>query len=229
MKHLVTLLFLVSALSSIGLNAQPKIQVTTGTKIEMGDVFQGQKAERIVYVKNIGTDTLRIGEVKAQCGCTATLMTEKNLAPGDSGKLNIAFNTAGQNGKVGKEVYVTSNDPLTPKVSIGFTANVLQALDVAPRYVTFDNAKVDSTYTKIVTITNPSMKDPVKILSVDTKMESMTATLMKNQLMPGESTQLQLVLHPSKAGSQNGALELTTDHKVQPKFEVKVFAFVNRK
>lgn len=229
MKVLVTGLVSLFLLSATAVLAQPKLQVSTGTKIEMGDVYQGQKAERVVYIRNIGTDTLKINEVKAQCGCTATLMTEKNLAPGDSGKLNISFNTTGQNGKVGKEVYVTSNDPQTPKVSIGFTANVLQALDVAPRYVTFDNVKVDSTYTKVVTITNPSMKESVKILSVDTKMDDVKATLMKNQLMPGESTQLQLVLHPNKPGSQNGVLELVTDHKVQPKFEVKVFAFVNRK
>jgi hypothetical protein len=227
-RFTVALLCLV-LLGAAAVVAQPKIEISTGTTLDMGDVYSGQKAEKIAFVRNVGTDTLLITEVKAQCGCTATLMTEKKLAPRDSGKLSISFNTAGVNGHASKEVYVSSNDPTAPKTTIRFSANVLNVLDVTPKMLAFDQAKVDTAYTKVITIVNPSAKDPVKILSVTPKFEQLEVTLMKNQLMPGEQTTLQAVLKPVKSGTINGTIELATDNPNQPKFEIRVVAFVNRK
>ena len=93
----------------------------------------------------------------------------------------------------------------------------------------FDQAKMDTAYTKLITISNPSAKDPVKILSVVSKFDQLEVTLMKNQLMPGEQTQLQAVLKPLKSGTLNGTIELMTDNPNQPKYEIRVVAFVNRK
>ena len=223
----VLALLVVSAVSAI---AQPKIEISTGTQLDMGDVYSGQKAERITFVRNTGSDTLLITEVKAQCGCTATLMTEKKLAPNDSGKLSISFNTAGANGHASKEVYISSNDPAAPKVTIRFSANVLNVLNASPTMLSFDMAKVDTAYTKVITLANPSTKDPVKILSVTPKFENqLEVTLMKNQLMPGEQTSLQAVFKAVKSGTLSGTVEIMTDNASQPKFEIRVVAFVNRK
>ena len=229
MKSALFAILLILAGGLTGLVAQPKIEISTGTSLEMGELYSGEKAERITYIRNLGTDTLLILGVKAQCGCTATLMTEKKLAPSDSGKLSISFNTAGLSGVAHKEVYITSNDPATPKVTIKFSASILNVLSITPKVLAFDQVKVDSSYTKVITLSNPSPRDAVKIVSVSTKMENMEVTLMKNQLMPGEQTQLQAVLHPSKSGQLNGLIELVTDNPKQPKYEVRVVAFVYRK
>ena len=225
----LSILTCLLTLSVGGVLSQPKIKLIPGTTLDLGDQYQGQKAEKIVFVKNVGTDTLNISEVKAQCGCTATMMTERKIAPSDSGKLQITFNTQSYNGKVSKQVYVSSNDTSQPKLTIQFSANVIPIINLNPPSFAFDNAKLDSTYTKTIVISNPSAKDPIKILSVQTKFEYAKVTLMKNQLMPGEQTQLQAVLHPTKAGTYNGSIELATDHPLQPKLEVKIFAWVNRK
>src|ERR1041385_3351827 len=81
-----------------GALAQPKIQAVGGTTYDFGDAYTGNKVDRLITVRNIGTDTLRITDVKAQCGCTAAMMTQKSIAPGDSGKLSISFNTSGYGG-----------------------------------------------------------------------------------------------------------------------------------
>ncbi len=209
--------------------AQPKLKVLPEQAFDMGDFYQGQKAEHVLTIRNVGTDTLKIAEVKAQCGCTATMMTEKVLAPKQEGKLSITFDTHAYTGKVTKQVYVTSNDTSAPKTTIQFTANVTQVLNVSPSYLMFNDSKVDSTYTKLVTISNPSQKQAIKILSVDTKSDALKATLMKNQLMPGEQTQLQAVFHPSKSGTTQGGIELTTDNPVMSKFEIKYSSWVTRK
>lgn len=218
----------ILSLFAVSVFSQPKIKVSESV-FDIGDYYQGQKAERLLTVKNVGTDTLRISEVKAQCGCTATMMTEKTLAPNQEGKLSITFDTHNQAGKVTKQVYISSNDAAAPKTTVQFTANVMQVLNLTPSFLSFDNSKADSTYTRMVTVANPSQKQSIKILSVDTKSDMLKATIMKSQLMPGEQTQLQAVFHPNKSGTFQGSIELLTDHPLQQKFEIKYYSWVNRK
>jgi len=211
--------------------AQPKIEVVGGTQLDMGDVFQGHKAEKVLTIKNVGKDTLKISDVHAQCGCTAAMMSDadKHLAPGQTGKLSISFNTASYNGTVSKQVYVTSNDTGNSRLTVTFKTNVLNVLTFEPRMVSFDNMKLDSTYTKTITVTNPSSKASVKLVSIDTKSPLLTMTLMKNDLMPGESTQMQCVYKASKTGTFQGVAEITTDNQVQQKVNLNYYAWINRK
>ncbi|MBI4810194.1 MAG: hypothetical protein HY800_01865 [Ignavibacteriales bacterium] len=147
----------------------------------------------------------------------------------DSGQLSIIFDSQNQPGKVSKQVYISSNDSTTPKVTIQFTANVIDILKLNPANFVFDKAKVDSVYTKTLTISNPSKERAINILSAEAKFENLKITLLKNSLMPGEDTQLQAVFTATKAGTAQGFIELITDHPLQKKFEIKVFSWVNRK
>jgi hypothetical protein len=194
-------------------------------------VFHGKKAEKIVMVKNIGTDTLRITEVRTQCGCTAAMMSEndKRLGPNQVGQLSIAFDTHNYTGQVSKQVYISSNDTGNPKVTITFQTNVLDVLLFDPKTIAFNDMKVDSTATRMITVTNPSSKIPLKILSVDSKNPLLKVSFMKNELMPGEKTQMQAVFTPEKSGQFQGAIEITTDHPTDPKTTISFFAWVNRK
>jgi hypothetical protein len=140
--------------------AQPKIQIEEGTQLNFGDVFHGNKAEKVITIKNVGNDTLRITDVHAQCGCTATMMSDadKRLGPNQTGKLSISFNTTNYSGPVAKQVYITSNDTSNSRLTITFKTNVLEVLAYEPKVLSFDNMKLDSEYTRTVTITNPSSK-----------------------------------------------------------------------
>ena len=231
MKTVFSITVLTFLLVFAGALAQPKIEVVGGTQLDMGDVFQGHKADKVLSIKNVGKDTLKITDVHAQCGCTAAMMTDadKHLAPGQTGKLSISFNTSSYNGKVSKQVYVTSNDTSNARLTVTFTTNVLNVLTFEPRMVSFDNMKLDSLYTKTVTVTNPSGKSAVKIASIDTKSPMLTMTLMKNDLMPGESTQMQCVFKATKTGTFQGVAEVTTDNQVQAKVNFNYYAWINRK
>ncbi len=229
MKIRYSLFALFLFLSAAAALAQPKIDVVSGTSIDMGSVYAGEVVQKIAVIRNIGTDTLVISDVKAQCGCTATLMSDKVLAPNDTGKLSISFNTAGRSGHQSKQVYVTSNDPQNPKLTISFSAEVMSVLDIVPKVLAFDKSRVDSVYTRTLTITNPSQTEAVTILDVKSDLPAIKTTLMKNKLMPGEQTQMQVTISPTKSGTMNGKIEMTTDHKRQQKFDIGVFAFVSKK
>lgn len=223
---ILALTLFLAALSSV---AQPKIEIVSGTSIDMGSVYGGEVVEKMAVIRNAGSDTLVISDVKAQCGCTATLMSDKVLAPNDTGKLSISFNTSGRNGHQSKQVYVMSNDPANPKMTISFSADVMSVLEINPKVLAFDKSKVDSVYTKTVTIANPSQTESVNILEVKSDLPSIKTTLMKNKLMPGEETQMQVTINPTKSGTMNGKIEMMTDHKRQAKFDIGVFAFVSKK
>jgi hypothetical protein len=209
--------------------AQPKIQIVDGKKFDFGDVYKGSKAIQTMMIKNIGTDTLNIDNVSAQCGCTATLLSQKKIAPSQTGKLSITFNTGSYDGKVTKHVYVSSNDPSSAKDTIEFYANVISSLTLTPNALSFNLSKVDSTYEKTITITNSS-KQAIKILSAKPSFDQLKIALMKNQLMPGEQTEMQAVLHPgsAKPGFQ-GTIALKTDHPNQPQIDISVFEWFNQK
>jgi hypothetical protein len=229
MKIRVMLVGIVLIIAAAMAAAQPKIEAVGGTTLDMGNVYAGESVQKIAVIRNTGSDTLRISDVKAQCGCTATLMSEKVLAPNDTGKLSITFNTAGQNGHRSKQVYVMSNDPANPKLTITFSAEVMSVLEINPKVLTIEKARMDSSYTRVITIANPSQTEAVNILSVKGDIPDIKVSLMKNKLAPGESTQLQVTVTPTKSGTINGKVEMTTDHKRQQKFDIGVFAFVSKK
>ena len=210
-----------------GVVSQPKIKVVQGTEFSFGKVYKGTRPTQIMTIKNVGSDTLNITEVSAQCGCTATMMSKQKLAPSDSGNLSISFNTGGYNGQVTKHVYLKSNDPQEPDLTIEFMANVVQSLNPEPDRISFMISKTESTYSKVITLTNMA-KESIKILSVKTEFPDLKVSLLKNQLMPGEQTELQAVLHVFRPVPNQGTIELKTDHLTQPKIDIPVFEWLKQ-
>src|SRR5919108_5399266 len=103
-----TLSALVMALFAVTIgSSQPKLVVVQGNSLNFGDALTDTKVTKEVTIKNMGKDTLRILEAKAQCGCTATLLKDSTLAPHDSTKLGITFDTRNYPpGSVIKHVYI---------------------------------------------------------------------------------------------------------------------------
>ena len=231
MKRTLLIILAAALCPLISAFAQPKIEVVDGTMLNFGDVFHGKKAEKIIKVRNAGSDTLRITDVRTQCGCTAAMMSDvdKRLGPNQTGQLSIAFDTHNYTGQVSKQVYISSNDTSNPKVTITFTTNIMDVLTFDPKMISFNDMKVDSAATRMVTVFNPSSKNPVKILSVESKNPLLKISFMKNELMPGEKTEMQAVFTPEKSGQFQGVVEITTDHPTDPKIDISFFAWVNRK
>ncbi len=229
MKSAISSIAVLLLLTSLTVFGQARIDAVPGTSIEFGEFIQGQKAQKVVQLKNIGMDTLRIGEVKAACGCTATLLSKKNLGPGEMSDLSITFDTHAYTGRVTKQVYIASNDSANPKLTISFTANITPVLMISPQYFAFEKATMDTTMYRTINIKNGLQKESVKITSVHSDSSAIKLTLLKNELMPGEQTQLQAEFHPTKPGSLQGDVELTTDHPNLPVLKIHYYSWVTKK
>ena len=225
----VLLILSLLVLASAWALPQAKLEVVQGTALDFGKIFNVDKLTRYVTIKNTGKDTLHIGNVTAQCGCTTTGLSEKKLAPNDTAQLTITFNPTGYPvGKVLKHIYIQSDDPKTPQTTVEFGVDIATLYKVDPGMFTFTDAKADSVYTKSVMITNTST-DVIKLTGVDTKMDMIKTSLKKNKLKPGEQAELEATFHPTKSGTYPGMIEVSTDHPLLPKIEIRVYGWVTKK
>jgi hypothetical protein len=94
----------------------PKIQFAE-TSFDFGTAAQNTAVKHLFKFKNVGTDTLKITQVKTSCGCTAA-ESSKIIAPQKDGQIEVTYNTGTNVGKVSKTVYVFSNDVESPQRSI---------------------------------------------------------------------------------------------------------------
>lgn len=110
----------------------PKIQIET-VEYDFGDISQ-QKAEKVLWVKNAGRQTLEIKRVSTSCGCTTASIDKTSIAAGESANLTITFdpNLMGEIGPVEKVVYIRSNDPTNEEATITVKMNVVPEKEPLP-------------------------------------------------------------------------------------------------
>jgi len=91
---------------------------------DLGKIMPDKVQTHIFTLKNEGGEALVIEKVQATCGCTATVLSEEEIAPGKTTPLEVTFNPKGYEGVVSKPFYIYSNDPETPKKRIAIKADI---------------------------------------------------------------------------------------------------------
>ena len=116
MKKLSILFFSLLLLNVAYAQEEPDVEVTDGPKItfaeashDFGDIEQGEKVNYVFEFENTGTEPLILSNVLTTCGCTATDWPREPIAPGEGGKVEVSFNSAGKMGKQNKVVTIVSN------------------------------------------------------------------------------------------------------------------------
>ncbi len=77
---------------------------------EFGHISQGEKVTFTYRFKNTGNADLIIAKVEGSCGCTVMQGWPKHpIKPGDKGKIDVIFDSAGRRGKQNKSISVVAN------------------------------------------------------------------------------------------------------------------------
>ncbi len=76
---------------------------------DFGKIAAGEKVAAIFTFTNAGKGPLIINSVTTSCGCTASKYSRKPVAPGQSGTIEIVFDSSGYNGPQRKTATVRSN------------------------------------------------------------------------------------------------------------------------
>ncbi len=99
-------------------NAEKPVLKLDKNQHDFGKVAEGEVVEFNVKFSNVGSDQLKIDRVKTSCGCTAALVSEKEIQPGGTGEINIKLDTSDRSGKMARTITVFSNDPENPEQTI---------------------------------------------------------------------------------------------------------------
>jgi hypothetical protein len=79
------------------------------TVIEFGEISQGEKVKKLFVFKNTGKSNLIISDAKGSCGCTVPLWPKEPIAPGESGEIEVVFDSNGKQGRQHKTVTIIAN------------------------------------------------------------------------------------------------------------------------
>ena len=82
---------------------------------DFGTVKQGAQPKHNFKFRNAGNADLIIGNVRTTCGCTAALASTGPYHPGETGTVDVTYNSSGKYGFVLKEAKIESNDPSSPQ------------------------------------------------------------------------------------------------------------------
>jgi hypothetical protein len=108
-------------------SGQPSI-VVEATRLDLGDVVNGEIASRDLALRNVGEADLVIDSIITSCTCTQASVNPMTIAANQSGTLHIEFDSGfhGPNlsGPLIRQVFVNSNDPKQSELQIELIVNV---------------------------------------------------------------------------------------------------------
>lgn len=79
------------------------------TQYDFGDVVQGERLTCTFKFKNTGRSNLIIYSTEATCGCTTSTPPKAPVRPGESGEIQVTFDSKSQHGQVKKRILVGAN------------------------------------------------------------------------------------------------------------------------
>lgn len=93
-----------------------------------GTLQAGEIAAYSFCVENAGTKALRIENAETGCGCITVEYPREEIVPGDSAYVEVIFNSAGETGKVYKEITITTNATDKNRTNLAIAAYVKNEL-----------------------------------------------------------------------------------------------------
>jgi hypothetical protein len=122
MKHLDLVLLLFS-LSFYAQQTSPQIKFES-TTINYGAIQNGSDGERVFSFKNTGNENLIITYVRSSCGCTIPKKPEGPVAPGETSKIVVRYDTK-RIGPFSKIITVSTNQNNNPDIALKIEGTVI--------------------------------------------------------------------------------------------------------
>lgn len=102
MKNAFMLIMLIMVIA--GCSTKPDVAIINfkNPTIDIGHIKANSRPVNVTFTfANNGGKDLQVNNVASDCSCTAFSFTEKNIAPGDSGTINVKLNP--------KAIFATGN------------------------------------------------------------------------------------------------------------------------
>jgi len=229
-KHLPVLL--LAALLPLFAQAQeptaalePKI-VCDEPIYDFGERNNTEFVEHDYPIRNEGTLSLEIRNVKASCGCTAVKPSQDVIPPGGEASIRARLNLRGRHGLQRKSITVKSNDPNTPSLVLQLRGTAIQPLRAQPSSLFFGRVGTDAA--RVRTFDIISGGGPIQIENIRTDNPGIVVkALPDDSAADGSSHRFELTLDASlPEGNLNGKVFVKTDMPNQPELSIPVVAYI---
>jgi hypothetical protein len=194
-------------------------------KKDFGEVSEGESLKHVFRFTNKGQALLEIQKVEAACGCTAAVLSSKQIAPGGAGEIEVSLKTEGLT-SVSKTINIASNDPKQPEVTLTITANVHPEFQLSERSIYFGSVPRGKEVTKEFVITVPPDKNR-QLLGATSTDQYVAAKL---EAVGGSNGRKYRVTAVQKADAKDGyhfgVIVIKTTSPVTPELKIPVRGMV---
>jgi hypothetical protein len=221
--HIVLFILLGSAaLAQLRFDAMEK---------DFGDLRPLERRSLEFRVYNDGTASVHIAKPRPSCGCTATLLEQSELAPGDSTVIEVRFHASpGMTGTMTKTIGIAVHEDGTERsvATLRIHARVVGDVVYEPGMLRFESV-IGDTVRLVLTLRSNTGKtvrleniSAAMLAYVDTsagnvyRVENIQTrpftgfrlSLADELLHAGDSTELTLVMIPEQKGQINGSIRI---------------------
>ena len=227
---MVTALFLAFLLPLSAQAQEPAplkpIIVCDEPAFDFGEKNNTEFVEHDYPIRNEGTLSLEILNVRASCGCTAVKPSKDVIPPGEEASIRARFDLRGRHGFQRKSITVKSNDPNTPTLVLSLTGTAIQPLRAQPSSLFFGRVGPDAARTRTFDVI--SGHGAIQIMDFRTDNPSILVKALPEQSAKDGSThRFELSLDSSlPEGNLNGNVFVKTDMADQPELSISVVAYI---
>lgn len=198
---------------------------------DLGKLRKGDRADIEFVLENRGDAALRIKSAQPSCGCTVTSF-DPQIAPGETGVVRAALDTATLQGAVAKTITVLTNDAQTPRAMLTIKAEIVTFVQVSPAYARLLHVRSLPATPTVVQLWSGD-GTPLEVTGVRTPerwIEARTRRATEDELRPdGPPEQWRLEVSvgaDAPLGPLTDKLVVSTSHPHQPQVEIPLTGFV---
>jgi hypothetical protein len=191
-------------------------------KYNFGIIQEGKSVHHTFEFTNNGTGTLLIRDIRPTCGCIVADDYDKEVKPGQSGKIPVTLDTTGFDGYLAKTVIVKTNVPGNSDYFIlTLEGTVKVSVSVNPRILFLGNIERNRTapLEGKITIAN-RLPDPFKISDITVSNNNVETKI--ETLKDGFVYSLGVTVKPPfKYGQVMGTILVKTNSKILPEINTQ--------
>lgn len=209
--------------------AVPKIKVPESS-YNFGTIKEGEPAVHIFTILNEGDDTLHINRVRSSCGCTAALLSDKDIPPGDRAEIKVTFDSRGRGGRAfHKTVTVYSDDPKRPVVTLHIKGKVEEVPKpkgiIEPGFLDLGTIQLADTVKKYTYLKSIG-KRALTIKEIVSTRGIYVDPWTTDSIIPGDSARIDFKVIPTLSGRFEGVIVVKTNDSLVPQKFIRLVAKV---
>ncbi len=187
---------------------------------DFGQIYKGHKVEHVFMFENRGDDILQIKKVKSSCGCTAAILTNGTIPPGEKGEIKATFSAGSYSGNIKKSITVSSNDPNAAESVLTISGEIIEDIIIRPKNINFGSIYIDEKADKTVSIRSETVPD-LKIKKITPSKPFIDASVTGEK--DGEYVVRVALIDNPGIGRFSGGIYLETNNPKQKDVNIPFF------